>query len=67
MNFFHAFKLAFWCELLGGEARASNETLAAEFFDFNAVPALSAHRTNPRHLAEVRAHMRDPGRATAFD
>jgi len=67
MNFFHAVKLVFWCEVLGGEARGSNETLAAEFFDFEALPELSSSRTNARHLAEVRAHMLDPARAAAFD
>jgi ADP-ribose pyrophosphatase YjhB (NUDIX family) len=67
MNFFHAFKIVFWCELLGGEAQASNETLAAAFFDFEALPELSSSRTGLRHLAEVRAHVLDPARPTAFD
>ncbi len=67
MNFFHAFKIVFWCEWLSGEGRGSNETLAAQFFDFDALPELSAHRTNLRHLAEVRAHLSDHSRATAFD
>lgn len=66
-NFFHAYKIIFMCELLGGEARGSNETLAADFFDFDALPELSSSRTNHRHLAEVRAHLRDPLRAAAFD
>ncbi|NUO79705.1 NUDIX hydrolase N-terminal domain-containing protein [candidate division KSB1 bacterium] len=67
LNFFHAYKLIFWCELRGGEARASNETLAVDFFDFKHLPELSSSRTNERHLAEVRAHLLDPQRATAFD
>lgn len=67
LNFFHAYKIIFACELLGGEARGSNETLAAAFFDFEDLPELSSSRTNPRHLAEVRAHLRDPLRAAAFD
>lgn len=67
MNFFHAYKIIFACELLGGEARGSNETLAADFFAFDDLPELSSSRTNQRHLAEVRAHFRDPLRATAFE
>ena len=67
MNFFHAFKVVFWCELLGGETHGSNETLAAAFFDFEQLPELSSARTNVRHLAEVRAHLLDPARPTAFD
>lgn len=67
INFFHAYKIIFACELLGGEARGSNETLAADFFDFEDLPELSSSRTNHRHLMEVRAHLRDPLRAAAFD
>lgn len=65
--FFHAVKLVFLCELLGGEARGSMETLEVEFFDFDDLPPLSIQRTNPRHLEEIRAHLRDPLRMTAFD
>jgi ADP-ribose pyrophosphatase YjhB (NUDIX family) len=67
MECYHAYKIVFLCTITGGEARGSDETLAAEFFDFNAVPPLSTDRTNDRHLAEVQAHLRDPARATPFD
>jgi len=65
--FFHAVKLIFLCDLLGGEARGSMETLEVDFFDFDDLPPLSMQRTNPRHLEEVRAHLRDPLRMAAFD
>ena len=65
--FFHAVKLVFLCELLGGEARASMETLEVGFFDFDDLPPLSEQRTNRRHLDEVRAHLGDPLRPAAFD
>jgi ADP-ribose pyrophosphatase YjhB (NUDIX family) len=65
--FFHAVKLIFLCELLGGEARGSMETLEVDFFDFGDLPPLSIQRTNQRHLEEVRAHLRDPLRPAAFD
>jgi ADP-ribose pyrophosphatase YjhB (NUDIX family) len=67
MECYHAYKIVFLCTITGGEARGSDETLAAEFFDFNAVPPLSTDRTNERHLAEVQAHLRDPGRPATFD
>ena len=67
MEFYHAFKIIFFCEITGGELRSSNETLAAKFFDFEKLPLLSLNRTNERHLAEVLAHVRDPNRAAAFD
>jgi ADP-ribose pyrophosphatase YjhB (NUDIX family) len=65
--FFHAVKLIFLCELLGGKAAVSMETLAVDFFDLDSLPPLSEQRTNPRHLQEVRAHLRDPLRLAAFD
>ena len=66
-EFFHAYKLVFLCEYLKGEPGPSDETSAAEFFDFNHLPPLSSPRTEERHLVEVQAHLRDPQRATAFD
>jgi ADP-ribose pyrophosphatase YjhB (NUDIX family) len=65
--FFHAVKLVFLCDLLGGDARPSSETLEVGFFDFDDLPPLSEQRTNRRHLDEVRAHLRDPLRPAAFD
>lgn len=67
MEFYHAYKVVFLCEITGGEARPSYETAAVEFFPFDELPPLSWHRTNERHLAEVEAHWRDAGRAAAFD
>ena len=45
----------------------TEETLDVVFFDFDNLPPLSSERTNPRHLAEVRAHAGDPGRLAAVD
>jgi ADP-ribose pyrophosphatase YjhB (NUDIX family) len=67
MAFYHAYKIVFLCELAGGEAQPSHETLAVGFFAFNDLPPLSSNRTSERHLAEVRAHLRDPNRPPAFD
>jgi len=55
------------CEIVGGKARGSDETLAVDFFNFENWPPLSSNRTNERHLAEVLAHVNDPTRATHFD
>jgi ADP-ribose pyrophosphatase YjhB (NUDIX family) len=67
LELYHAYKVIFLCDITGGEASPSNETLAVGFFRFDDLPPLSANRTNQRHLAEVLAHLRDPGRPTAFD
>lgn len=70
MSFYHAYKIIWLCEIVAGEARPSHETLAVDFYPLNALddlPPLSRHRTNLRHLEEVRAHVEDPTRATLFD
>lgn len=67
LEFFHAFKIIFLCELIGGEARTSHETLDVKFFSFNELPALSLNRTNEKHLNEIRQHTLNPERKTFFD
>ncbi len=67
LEFFHAYKVVLLCELLGGEPRSSDETMAVEFFDFDALPPLSPNRTEPRQLEHVRACVADPALAAFFD
>ena len=67
LEFFHAYKIIFFCEITGGEARPSDETMDARFFSFDDLPPLSMQRTNEKHLAEVRAHLADECRPAAFD
>lgn len=67
LSFYHAYKLVFLCDLVGGEAQSSHETLDVGFFDFEELPPLSSNRTNERHLAEVRAHLADTTRPAHFD
>ena len=67
LELYHAYKVVFLCELIGGQARPSNETLDVRFFPFDRLPPLSTNRTHQRHLAEVRAHLSDPLRPAAFD
>lgn len=67
LEFYHAYKIVFWCELTGGEARPSHETLDVGFFDLDDPPPLSPNRTHERHLEEMAAHLRDPERPAAFD
>ena len=67
MEFYHAFKIIFLCELIGGEPTTSHETLAVDFFDPNNLPPLSIYRTNEDMIREVFAHIHDPNRRTAFD
>ncbi|MFA5802114.1 MAG: NUDIX hydrolase [Thermoleophilia bacterium] len=67
LEFFHAYKIIFLCDIAGGEARPSDETMDARFFSFDELPPLSMQRTNEKHLAEVRAHLDDECRPAAFD
>ena len=67
MEFYHAFKIIFLCEIIGGEAATSEETSDVGFFDLDNLPELSVNRTSPEHVAEIRRHLEDPARATEFD
>jgi|SRR5687767_12148832 len=67
MEFYHAYKIIFLCQLLDGEPRTSYETLAVDFFDPHNLPPLSSYRTNETMIQEVFAHVKDPNRHTAFD
>jgi len=67
LEFYHAYKIVFLCEIIGGQARPSEETLAVDFFSFDDLPPLSRFRTNDRHLAEVQAHLMEELRPAAFD
>ena len=67
MEFYHAYKIIFLCRLLDGEPHTSYETLAVDFFELSNLPPLSLYRTSESMLQEVFAHVKDPGRPTAFD
>ena len=67
LQFFHAYKLVFYCEIVGGDARPSEETSAVEFFDRDRIPPLSLERTNPRHLAAIWSFLETPDAQTEFD
>lgn len=67
LEFYHAYKIVFLCDAVSGEPRGGDETLAAAYFDFTAIPPLSTNRTHQRHLAEVQAHLADPDRPAAFE
>lgn len=68
LEFFHAFKIVFLCDILDGEARPSAETSEAAFFGLKEIPApFSGERTTARHVRDAFASLDDPGRATVFD
>ncbi len=64
---YHAYKLFFLCDLLGGEPAHSNETDGVDFFPENNLPPLSLTRTLPEQIALMFRHYREPGLPAEFD
>ena len=67
MEFFHAFKIIFLCDFIGGEAATSEETEDVSFFNFDELPPLSQNRTNVKHINEIKLHLIDVNRPSFFD
>lgn len=64
---FAIYKLFFLCEMVGGEARTSDETDGVGFFREDALPELSLARVTPRQLVRFFAHARHPEWPADFD
>ena len=64
---FHAYKLFFLCDLVGGKPALSGETGGVAFFAEDAIPPLSLTRVTPDEVAHVLAHHRHPEWPTSFD
>ena len=68
MHLYHAFKVVFLCDLLGGEARGSFETSEVAFFAFEDLPDnLSPYRTPRRVLEDAFAAYRADHWEAVFD
>ena len=65
---FHIFKMFFVCDLAGGDARTSTETIEIGFFAENELPAdISIGRVLPYQIARMFDHARQPQLPTEFD
>jgi ADP-ribose pyrophosphatase YjhB (NUDIX family) len=64
---FHAYKLVFLCDLLGGDATPSIETTDVAFYSPADIPELSTQRTPPRVIERVFAHYADKSLPVDFD
>jgi len=68
LNLYHAVKIVFLCELLGGEAAPSDETSEIKFFPDDQIPQnLSRERTEMRHIQDAFAAHLDMTIATVFE
>ena len=64
---FHAYKVFFLCELIGGAAQPSGETSEVGFFREDVLPELSLTRTVPAQIARLFEHYRHPEWPADFD
>ena len=64
---FHAYKIFFLCELIGGEAAVSNETTGVDWYAEDALPPLSTTRVMPAQIHRLFEHYRNPQWPTDFD
>ena len=67
LEIFHAFKIVFLCEIIGGEPRPSFETSEVAFFSQDEIPhILSGERTRQRHIHDAFVALSED-RPTIFD
>jgi len=64
---FHAYKLFFQCELIGGQPAPSHETASVDWFAEDALPALSISRVTAAQIHRFFEHHRNPHWPTDFD
>ena len=64
---FHAYKLFFLCELIGGAPAGSYETDAVDWFAEDQLPALSLSRVTAAQLHRFFEHHRNPQWPADFD
>jgi ADP-ribose pyrophosphatase YjhB (NUDIX family) len=64
---YHAYKLFFLCELIGGAPAHSVETDDVAFFRRDAIPELSLTRITPAQIARLFEHYDHPDWPTDFD
>jgi ADP-ribose pyrophosphatase YjhB (NUDIX family) len=61
------YKMFFICEIVGGAARASDETSEVAFFPRNELPTLSLGRTTAAQIERMFQHRESPQLPTDFD
>jgi len=64
---YHAYKLFFLCDLVGGNGQAGQETDAIDFFGRDNIPPLSLTRVTPAQIARLFEHFFHPEWPTQFD
>jgi len=61
------YKIFFLCEMIGGEATTSHESLGVEFFDVDDLPPLDPHRGREIDIRDAYARHLDPTLQPVFN
>ena len=64
---YHIYKLFFICDIVGGEAKTSNETEEVAFFPQDRLPDLSLTKILPEQIARMFAYFKQPDLPVYFD
>jgi ADP-ribose pyrophosphatase YjhB (NUDIX family) len=64
---YHAYKLFFLCDLVGGNGQTGQETDAVDFFASDDIPPLSLTRVTQAQIARLFEHFFHPEWPTQFD
>ncbi len=68
LEYYHAYKLVFLCELIGGDAQVGNETSDVSFFAQDEIPKnFAGNRIELRHIQDAFAVHFDCSRPVVFD
>ena len=66
-SIFAVYKLFFLCDLLGGEAQTSKESLAVDWFPLDQLPPLSQGRVTKAQMQRWFRYAQQPDLPTEFD
>lgn len=64
---YNIYKMFFICEIIGGEAKTSDETSDVKFFALDEIPQLSVARTLPKQIHRMYEHLKNPALPTDYD
>jgi len=67
LELFHAYKIIFLCDVIGGELLTSDETIDVKYFNINKLPTLSTARTNQKQIKDIIKHCKNPELPAVFE
>jgi ADP-ribose pyrophosphatase YjhB (NUDIX family) len=67
LEFFHAYKIVFLCDIVGGSLKTSEETLDVKYHSIDNLPDLPTSRTNQKHIIDIKRILEDSTVPTVFE